>query len=65
VGVGLLAGSTALTVGMLLLVIPAHIFNLRYFEETELNLRYGQSYREYTKRVPFLIPNLAPRRAVS
>lgn len=65
VGAGLLAGSTSITVGVILGVIPAHVFNLKYFEETELDLRHGQSYREYRQRVPFLIPNLVRSRAVS
>ena len=64
VGVGLLAGSTSVIVGVLLGVIPAHVFNLKYFEETELDLRHGQSYREYKQRVPFLIPNLVRSRAM-
>ena len=59
IGVGLLAGSTALTLGALLVVIPLHVFNLKFFEEVELDHRYGQTYREYKQRVPFLIPRLA------
>ncbi len=55
-GIGLLAGSTYLTGAAVFLLIPAHAFNLKYFEERELELRYGQSYREYKQRVPFLIP---------
>jgi len=58
IGVGLLAGSTTLTLGALLVVIPVHIFNLKFFEEVELDLRYDQTYREYKQRVPFLIPRL-------
>ena len=58
IGVGLLAGSTALTLGALLVVIPVHVFNLKFFEEVELDHRYGQTYREYKQRVPFLIPSL-------
>lgn len=56
VGTGLLAGSLAATLGALLVVVPAHVFNLRHFEEHELGIRYGDSYREYKKRVPFLLP---------
>lgn len=54
VGIGLIAGSTVLTLGTLLVIVPIHIFNLRYFEERELELRYGQSYLDYKRRVPFL-----------
>lgn len=39
-------------------LIPAHIFFLKYFEEVELELRFGESYLEYKKNVPFLIPRL-------
>ncbi len=53
---GLLAGSTSITLGTLLGVIPAHIFYLKYFEEFELELRLGQAYRDYKQRVPFLVP---------
>lgn len=59
-GISLLAGSTYLTCVALLLVVPAHAFNLKYFEELELELRYGQSYLEYKQRVPFLIPTFGP-----
>ncbi len=59
VGVGLMAGSTTLVLGALLIIIPVHIFNLKYFEEVELELRYGRSYIEYKRRVPFLIPRFS------
>jgi protein-S-isoprenylcysteine O-methyltransferase Ste14 len=56
---GLISGSTLVTLGALLGLIPAHIFFLRYFEELELELRFGESYLQYKKSVPFLIPNLS------
>jgi protein-S-isoprenylcysteine O-methyltransferase Ste14 len=56
VGIGLLVGSTYMTLGALLVVIPIHVFYLKYFEEYELGLRLGPSYMEYKQRVPFLIP---------
>lgn len=56
VGIGLLVGSTYLTFGALLAVIPVHVFYLKYFEEYELELRLGPSYLAYKQRVPFLIP---------
>jgi protein-S-isoprenylcysteine O-methyltransferase Ste14 len=58
VGLGLVVGSTYMTLGALLVVIPVHVFYLLYFEEYELELRLGQSYVEYKKRVPFLLPRL-------
>ena len=58
VGVGLAAGSTSVTVGALTIIVPVHLFNLRYFEERELVLRFGQPYLAYRMRTPFLIPRL-------
>lgn len=58
VGLGLIAGSTYITLGSLLGVVPVHIFNLPYFEELELSLRLGPSYQEYKRSVPFLLPKL-------
>jgi protein-S-isoprenylcysteine O-methyltransferase Ste14 len=56
--VGFISGSTLLTVYILLGIIPAHLFFLKYFEELELELRFGESYKEYKQKVPFLIPKL-------
>ena len=58
-GVGMISGSLSVTLGVLLIIVPIHIINLELLEERELTLRYGQSYVEYTKRVPFLIPRLS------
>ena len=58
VGIGLLTGSTYVILGTLLGIVPAHLFNLLYFEEYELALRLGPSYLEYKQNVPFLIPRL-------
>ncbi len=56
-GIGFLAGSTFFTFWPLIIFIPSHIFWLKFFEEHELEMRFGQSYREYKQRVPFLIPS--------
>lgn len=55
-GIGVTAGSLTVTLAVLLIVMPIHIFNLKYFEERELELRYGDTYLHYKSRVPFLIP---------
>ncbi len=55
IGIGLIADSTSVTLGVILGVIPAHILFLKLFEELELELRFGPSYLEYKRRVPFLI----------
>ena len=47
--------------GVLLALIPAHIFFLKYFEELELELRFGEAYCEYRYRTPFLIPKFSAR----
>jgi len=60
-GIGPLAGSTYMTLGAVFIVIPVHVFYLKYFEECELELRLGESYGEYKRRVPFLLPKLISR----
>ncbi len=54
-GLSFITGSTLLTLYVLLGIIPAHIFFLRFFEERELELRFGEAYRQYRQSVPFLI----------
>jgi protein-S-isoprenylcysteine O-methyltransferase Ste14 len=56
VSTGFIAGSSFVTLGVLLGVIPAHLFFLKYFEELELELRFGESYLQYKRNIPFLIP---------
>ena len=55
---GFISGSSFATLVVLLGFIPAHIFFLKYFEELELELRFGATYKEYKQKVPFLIPKL-------
>ena len=54
----LLRGSIFFILWSLIVIIPTHMCFLKFFEERELELRFGQPYIEYKKRVPFLIPNL-------
>jgi protein-S-isoprenylcysteine O-methyltransferase Ste14 len=58
IGVSLASGSTFATLGVLLGVIPAHVFFLKFFEERELELRFSEPYRHYKRNTPFLIPRL-------
>jgi protein-S-isoprenylcysteine O-methyltransferase Ste14 len=51
-----LSGSTLLTLYVLVGIIPAHLFTLKFFEELELKLRFGESYQQYKQKVAFLIP---------
>lgn len=55
---GFLAGSTYFTLLTLIEIIPLHILYIKKFEELELEMRFGQSYIEYKKNTPFLIPNI-------
>ena len=57
--VGLMSGSTLFTLSVLLGLIPSHVFFLKFFEELELELRFGESYKQYKQKVPFLIPKLS------
>ena len=57
--VAFVSGSTFVTLAALLGLLPSHIFFLKYFEELELELRFGESYLEYKKNVPFLIPKFS------
>jgi len=59
--VGFISGSTLLSLYALLGIIPAHLFFLKFFEELELELRLGESYKEYKQKTPFLIPRLSAR----
>ena len=59
--IGYISGSTLLTLAVLFGVIPAHIFFLKYLEELELELRLGESYKEYKQKTPFLIPRFSAK----
>ena len=60
-GVGFISGSTLLTLYVLFGLVPAHLFFLRFFEELELELRLGESYKAYKQKTPFLIPTLSAK----
>jgi protein-S-isoprenylcysteine O-methyltransferase Ste14 len=55
----LISGSTIVTLAILFGYIPVHLFFLKYFEELELELRFGETYMQYKQRVPFLIPKFS------
>ncbi len=56
--IGFLSGSTLLTLYVVLGLIPAHLFFLKYFEELELELRFGESYTQYKRKTSFLFPKM-------
>lgn len=57
-GAGLMVHSTYFLLFNLFIVIPTHIFYIKYFEEFEVALRLGESYTQYKVKTPFLIPKL-------
>jgi protein-S-isoprenylcysteine O-methyltransferase Ste14 len=57
-GAAFISGSTFATLAVVLGIIPSHVLFIKYFEEKELELRFGEAYLEYKKNVPFLIPRL-------
>lgn len=58
IALGFVTGSTFATLAAVLGIIPSHLIFIKYFEEKELELRFGESYLEYKKNVPFLFPKL-------
>jgi len=58
VALGFVTGSTFAALAAVLGIIPSHLIFIKFFEEKELELRFGESYLEYKKNVPFLFPKL-------
>jgi protein-S-isoprenylcysteine O-methyltransferase Ste14 len=58
ISIGLLKSSISVILWTFIVIIPPNICFLKFFEERELESRFGQPYVEYKKKVPFLIPNL-------
>ncbi len=54
--VGLLLQSALFLVWVLALVVPAWVVYLKLYEERELEIRFGPSYRQYNTRTSFLWP---------
>ncbi len=55
-GVGIYYGSIAIGIVMLLLGLVIGSCYIKFIEEKELRLRYGEEYEEYKKSRPFLLP---------
>ena len=53
---GLWARSAGFVAWVLVLVTPAFLYFLTHFEERELEIRFGQAYREYRARTAILLP---------
>jgi protein-S-isoprenylcysteine O-methyltransferase Ste14 len=54
--IGLLLQSALFVAWVLILAAPAWIVYLKVYEERELEIRFGQSYRQYKARTSFLWP---------
>ena len=54
--VGLIGGSPSATVLLPLLSLVGECVWIKVVEEPRLEERFGEAYREYRRRVPFLIP---------
>ncbi len=56
VTIGLWLQSTLFVVWVLVLVAPVEIMYLKVYEERELEIRFGEAYREYKAKTSFLWP---------
>lgn len=57
-GISMAAGSTYCILGTFFVLVPAHLFYLKYFEERELEIRFGETYIAYKRNVPFMLPKM-------
>jgi protein-S-isoprenylcysteine O-methyltransferase Ste14 len=62
VAVGLWIQSALFVAWVVLLVTPAWLLFVKIFEERELELRFGEAYREYRAGTPMFFPGPARRR---
>lgn len=60
-GVAILIGSISAVVLVLTLAVLLLIYS-KFLEEKEMELRFGEAYREYRKQIPFIIPRFRTRK---
>jgi len=60
-GVAILIGSISAVVLVLSLAILLLVY-IKFLEEKEMELRFGEAYREYRKQTPFIIPRFWKRK---
>ena len=60
-GVASLIGSIS-AVGLVLLGATVLLTYIKVLEEKEMELRFGDAYREYRKQTPFIIPRFRIRK---
>jgi protein-S-isoprenylcysteine O-methyltransferase Ste14 len=61
-GVGALMNSLSLMVLFTPIFALLNALEIRFIEEPELELRLGEPYREYRRRVPMFFPRIGPRK---
>jgi len=57
-GIGIFSGSITLTFFMTPLFVFMSILEFKYFEEPELEKRFGKEYCKYKERTPIIIPKI-------
>jgi protein-S-isoprenylcysteine O-methyltransferase Ste14 len=60
-GVAILIGSISAVVLVLTLAVLLLVY-IKLLEEKEMELRFGEAYREYRKQTPFIIPRFRKRK---
>lgn len=65
VTLGLVFQSGLFILWVVLLVAPALLFFVKVFEERELEIRFGEPYRQYRAKTPLLLPRKPMPRAVT
>ena len=60
-GVAVLIGSISAVVFVLAFTVLLLVY-IKFLEEKEMELRFGEAYREYRKRTPFIIPHFRIRK---
>jgi protein-S-isoprenylcysteine O-methyltransferase Ste14 len=60
-GVAILIGSISAIVLVLTFTVLLLVY-IKFLEEKEMELRFGEAYREYRKQTPFIIPRFRKRK---
>jgi protein-S-isoprenylcysteine O-methyltransferase Ste14 len=60
-GVAILIGSISAVVLVLIWAVLLLVY-IKFLEEKEMELRFGEAYREYRKQTPLFIPRLRQRK---
>jgi protein-S-isoprenylcysteine O-methyltransferase Ste14 len=60
-GVAILIGSIS-AVALVLIGTVILLVYIKFLEEKEMELRFGEAYREYREQTPFIIPRFRKRK---